>query len=285
MPVITGRAWIAIAVVLWGAGVGCAGRAPASAGPPAVAARDTHEGLQAVLWMQTSAEYQALCSAAYRQAAGSLAEALTDPQWSAVPGAGDDRGLPPAIILDLDETVLDNSPLQGQLVLDRTPYLPATWQAWVARAEAGLLPGAEEFFEVAGARGVEVYFVTNRTAAEEASTIANLQKLGITATADHVLCSGESGWTSDKTARRAEVARRHRVLLLVGDDLNDFVSTSGTTPAERMALARRFSTRWGRDWILLPNPVYGSWDRALYPGVPDDDEVLQRKREAVRGFR
>ena len=126
---------------------------------------------------------------------------------------------------------------------------------------------------------------TARAVTEQGATLKNLAALGIAASNDTVLCPGENGWTTDKTARRALVAKSYRVLLLVGDDMNDFVSTAKLTPTERLTLAKTHSDRWGKSWIMLPNPLYGSWERAVYAGLTADEEILLRKREQVKGFR
>lgn len=235
--------------------------------------------------MQTSAEFWALTSATYRHAQEVLEDAIADPAWTAAleQTAGYET-LPPAVILDLDETVFDNSPLEAQLVLDRTGSLQPRWSAWTAQGRAPLVPGAKAFIAFATSRRVQVFFVTNRTAAEQTAAIRNLLDQGLPASDDTVLCTGEHGWSSDKSARRAEIARTHRILMLVGDDINDFVSTAGQTPVQRVALAQTHASRWGRRWVLIPNPLYGSWDRALYPGFTKDDEILARKRAQLGGM-
>lgn len=282
---------IVLGVVLssWGcASTGSRSGVASPAGPPSIATslRDTHEQLNGVLWVQTSSEFWAQTSATYYTAQLALEQALTEKPWSAaLEQTAGYESLPPAVILDLDETVLDNSPAQAQVVLERTIYQPDMWSAWVDKAAATAIPGAQAFLSLAEKRGVKAFFITNRTAAEQGATLKNLAALGIPASDETVLCSGENGWTSDKTARRALVARSHRVLLLVGDDMNDFVSTAKLTPPERLALAKTHAGRWGKHWILLPNPLYGSWERALYPGLIKDEEILLRKREQVRGFR
>jgi len=265
------------------------GRAAANAGGASLSAsplRDTHEDLNSVLWVQTSGEFWALTSTTYNNAQVLLERAKSQKSWSAAleqkPGY---ENLPEAVIMDLDETVLDNSPAQGQSVLDRAPYLQDTWGAWVHRVAAGALPGAQSFIGDAEKHGVKVFFVTNRSKSEQEDTLKNLAALGITASDDTVLCLGENGWTSDKTARRAEIANAYRVLLLVGDDMNDFVSTATLTPPQRLALAKTHADRWGKSWILLPNPMYGSWERAIVPGLTKDEEILLRKRQQVKGFR
>jgi acid phosphatase len=259
-----------------------AGRAPS----PAIERRDTHEQLNDVLWVQTSAEYWALATATYHGAQVLLEQAISDQSWSAaLEQTSGYETLPPAVILDLDETVLDNSPAQAQLVLERTVYTEEMWNEWVEKMAAPAIPGAQPFIAFAATKGVKAFFVTNRAASEQAATIKNLAALGIEASDETVLCSGENGWTSDKTARRAEIAKAHRVLLLVGDDMNDFVATARLTPPERMALARTHADRWGKRWILLPNAMYGSWERALFPGLIRDAQILERKREQLKGFR
>ena len=264
------------------------GRAAANAGGASLSAsplRDTHEDLNSVLWVQTSGEFWALTSTTYNNAQVLLEQTKSQKSWSAAleqkPGY---ENLPEAVIMDLDETVLDNSPAQGQSVLDRAAYLQDTWGAWVHRVAAGALPGAQSFIGDAEKHGVKVFFVTNRSRSEQEDTLKNLAALGITASDDTVLCLGENGWTSDKTARRAEIANAYRVLLLVGDDMNDFVSTATLTPPQRLALAKTHADRWGKSWILLPNPMYGSWERAIVPGLTKDEEILLRKRRQVKGF-
>ena len=265
---------------------GAASPTTAPASRTAANPRDTHELLNGVLWVQTSSEFWAQTTATYYGAEIALEQAMNQKTWSAsLEQTAGFENLPPAVILDLDETVLDNAPAQAQTVLDRTIFEPDMWTAWVETMAATAIPGAQAFLSLAEKRGVKIFFITNRTAAEQSATLKNLASLGITASDDTVLCSGENGWTSDKTARRALVARSHRVLLLVGDDMNDFVSTAKLTPAERVALAKTHADRWGRSWILLPNPLYGSWERATFPGLTKDEEILARKRAVIKGFR
>ncbi len=261
------------------------GAGAASPGPVA-ANRDAHEGLNGVLWMQTAAEYWALASAAYRNAQITLEASLRDTSWTASLEQGSGyESRPGAVILDLDETILDNSPFQAQLVLERTVYQTANWEAWVSEMAAGLVPGSKDFVAFAEGKGIRTFYVTNRTAAEQDRTLKNLAALGIPASDATVLCVGENGWTSDKAVRRAEIAKTHRILLLIGDDMNDFVSTANLSPLQRTALAQTHASFWGRGWVLLPNPLYGSWERALYPGLTEDSEILARKRSLLKGFR
>jgi len=247
--------------------------------------RDTHEQLQGALWMQTAAEYQVLARTTYREAGESIGAALADKSWTAATEqTSDPSALPPAVILDLDETVLDNSRFQGEQVVRRTSYSPGLWTEWSGLKKAGAVPGAKEFLEGVRKQGVAVFFVTNRTLGEEPSTLENLQTLKIQATAGEILAKEENGWTSDKTARRQFLAQKYRILLLIGDDLGDFIP-SKLTPEKRVEEAAKHSDWWGTRWFLLPNPMYGSWDGALTDHKnPPDAETLQRKRALVKGF-
>jgi acid phosphatase len=252
--------------------------------------RQTHEGLRAVLWVQTSAEYQACAEQAYRAAKEKLDLALRNQDWTAAPEQL--RGyqhLPPAVILDVDRTVLDNAPFQGQLVKENRAFTRDHWDKWVSMAKAAPVPGALGFVKYAESREVEIFYVTNRTANLEQATRNNLGKLGFPSKTkpDTLLMKKEKGWGSDKSSRRSHVAKDYRILLLIGDDFNDFVSGvrgRGVTLKDRTRLVNQYKSYWGEKWIMLPNPVYGSWEAALYEfeyGLPRA-EKLKREYEKLK---
>jgi 5'-nucleotidase (lipoprotein e(P4) family) len=284
-----------LAVLVACAAAGCASHRPAAtATAPAGATRLrglTHETLHGALWMQTSAEYDVLARQTFAAAESALLRALEGTGSAALEQEDGGGGKPPAVVVDIDETMLDNAPFQLQLTLEGTDYCENTWTAWVTAEKARAIAGAVSFAKAAEARGVRVVYVTNRMHAVEEATIRNLRGEGFpVGGGDDVLTIGEAeapggtAWTSDKTTRRAFVARSHRILLLVGDDLRDFVSVPrGTPPAERVALARRHRERWGERWFLLPNAMYGSWEQSLHATGLDDEALLRRKR--LPGFR
>jgi acid phosphatase len=220
--------------------------------------------------------------AAYGRATVALDALLADrAATAALEQKGSFGSLPPAVILDVDETVLDNSRFEGeQIRRGASTFDTKHWDQWVQAARADALPGAVEFLKAARQKGVRTFFVTNRDAAGEGATVANLRQVGIEATAEEVLVKGENGWTSDKTARRAHVAASHRVLMLCGDDLGDFVSVQGLDVAARYAAVDSHTAWWGERWVVLPNPAYGSWERAVSGG----GDPLAGKRKAVRGI-
>ncbi|MBI4889953.1 MAG: acid phosphatase [Acidobacteria bacterium] len=249
--------------------------------------------LNATAWVQTSVEYRASALQAYRSAGQSLPKALKDRNWTAaLEQTGKFRKLPPAIIVDVDETVLDNTPGQARFLLEGNGrYDRNIWMSWTEEKRAKAVPGAVKFLSDAAARGVTVFYVTNRVPQEAAATEANLKAEGFPwkgaaagGLGDVLLLAGEKPeWTSDKSARRAAVAAHYRVIFLCGDDLNDFFSAC-LKPAERTAKAAEHETWWGERWIILPNPMYGSWEDALfdYDRKLSGAVVQEKKLKALR---
>lgn len=254
--------------------------------------RDTHENLQAVLWVQAAAEYRSLALTVFAGAEAALELALVDTGWTAATEqTGSYQDLPPAVILDIDETVLDNSLFQGQLVKDRSSFSDDLWKEWVLKEDATFVPGALEFIRSAEEQGVTVFFVTNRTADLEEATRSNLINLGLSLPVglDTLLTKGEApnNWASDKKARRAFIAQSFRILLLIGDDLGDFIEGSRDSPENRVRLADKYSHQWGSRWFMLPNPLYGSWESSLYGNdysLPVS-KVLRLKHDQVKSFK
>jgi len=235
------------------------------------ACASNHPNLNSVLWTQTAVEYRMSAEQAYRLAASQIPAALADASWSAVPEQSEQSGyqvLPPAVIMDVDETLLDNSPFQARMIAHGRDFDAQQWGEWVAEAQAQAVPGARAFIQYLKNNGVQPYYVTNRE--QEASTLANIRShLDPAATAEQVLVRNERPeWTSDKTSRRLQVASAHRVLLLVGDDYNDFIKLDYNSHQQRNQLAEQYRDHWGKRWIMLPNPQYGHWQRAL----PDADK-------------
>jgi 5'-nucleotidase (lipoprotein e(P4) family) len=228
----------------------------------------TYERLNAILWMQTSAEYYALTQNAYTQATSMLSKGLADKNWTAAQEQTSDyQNLPPAIILDIDETVLDNSPFQAQLIKDNAIFTQEAWDKWTQLAAAQPLPGAKAFLDYADSQGVTIFYVTNREASQEQDTRKNLkqQHLPLRDDIDVVLTKNENRWnSSDKGARRTFVSKNFRIIALIGDDFGDFVSGAKSTPETRVELAKNSQAAWGTKWFLIPNPVYGSWEAALF---------------------
>lgn len=243
-----------------------------------------HELLLGTLWMRTAGEYFASATQVYRTARLRLDEALRDPEWTAYPEQRQPYALPPAVIMDLDETVLDNTGFEVEMIESNTEFNAAMWTQWVNEKKATAVPGAVDFINYAQSRGVRVFFVTNRKAHEESATRANLRELGVSLSDadDEILTRGEQPeWRSDKESRRSLLAKQYRILLNIGDNLNDFLSGAHSTPEERMKLAVEHKDLWGKQWLLLPNPIYGTWEQSLY----DFDYSLSYAEKLRRKYR
>ncbi|MDP6346548.1 MAG: 5'-nucleotidase, lipoprotein e(P4) family [Alphaproteobacteria bacterium] len=242
--------------------------APALAKGPMAATQN--DNLNATLWLQTSVEFKAHALAAYRLGRLMLDQALADKSWTALPGeqGADYAGKPPAVILDVDETVLDNSLYQAWTVTAGTHYSSKTWGPFVNDVLSRPVPGSLDFIKYAASKGVKVFYVSNRKAPLEEGTRKNLAKFGypVASDEDTVLLRGEKPeWkTSKKSPRRSHVAAKYRVVLLFGDNFGDFVDGYKGSLAERQALFEKHDAMWGSKWIMLANPSYGSWESAAF---------------------
>ena len=213
-------------------------------------------------WMREVA-----CTQAYRLAKMQLAHALKDQSWTAaLEQAKGYESLPPAIILDVDETVLDNSAFQARLVDRDIDFDLEHWRQWVREKKADPMPGGKDFFDFAESKRVPLFFVTNREFQVEDATVQNLcEVLNMEVTKAQVLCKMEQpDWDSDKTSRRSFLAKSYRILLLIGDDFNDFAFLGKAKPRDRVKKGCQYKAWWGTRWIQLPNPIYGNWEKALY---------------------
>ena len=203
--------------------------------------------VNATLWTQSAAEYRASALQTYAAARSALDAGL------AVPST-----LPPAVILDLDETALDNTSYAARSIRRNATFkFDTNWSAWVAEASSRAVPGATDFLAYAASRGVAIFYITNRTADMDADTRRNLESLGFPVADGRLLLRTD---TTNKTARRDSVTARYNVLLYLGDDLNDFTDGSGKSPEERNAIAASNASAWGTRWFVVPNPMYGAWE-------------------------
>jgi 5'-nucleotidase (lipoprotein e(P4) family) len=223
---------------------------------PAEPAQKTYiEG--ATLWQQTSGERRALSYQAFNLARMMLDRDLRMHRR--------DRK-PRAIVVDCDETILDTSRFEGKEITAHMNYNQKDWTEWINRVEAEAVPGAVEFLRYASAHGVRVFYITNRNESQKAGTAANLKKLGFPNVNDQTLLIQTDLKDSSKEGRRRDVGARYRIVLLMGDDLNDFAAVfeNSTTIANRMAAADRFKEEFGKRFIMLPNAMYGNWESAMY---------------------
>lgn len=237
---------------------------------------DSHESLNAALWTQTSAEYIGNTIQAYRAATSSLDQALANPKWTAaIEQIGDYSNLPPAVLLDLDQTVLDTSSYNADIILRYGAHSSEKFNAWCRQSTAPAIAGAKEFLDYAVERGVSIIYYSARREVLRECTTSNLQALGLPLLGQERLLLNDGTSSAKKAQQRARLASHYRILLLVGDNLDDFVSGSKTDAAARRSLARQHAGKWGRQWIILPNPMYGHWEFSLY----DFDYTLPRDKK------
>ena len=188
-----------------------------------------------------------------------------------------------AIIVDVDETILDNSRYQGMLIKRGVNY-PEGWTEWCNRAEATAIAGAVDFLRYAHSRGVRVFYVTNRKLAEKDGTSRNLKQLGFPEVNDETLQVRTDTASDTKEPRRQEIASHYHVVLLMGDNLNDFsdVFEKSKTVASRLEATEKNRSQFGTRFIVLPNSMYGDWENAIYDYNFDlSSEQKQQKRRAL----
>lgn len=255
-------------------------KAASAAGDPA------NDNLNAVLWVQRAAEYRAVTQTVFRAAADQLDIALKEKNWDAL--VPDERGnaatgLPPAVVMDVDETVLDNSPYQARLVRDGTAYDEVTWAQWVAEKKAKAVPGVVDFAKAANSKGVTILYLSNRAQHLKDATIANLKAVGMPVKDDSVFLGlgtfvkdcEQNG--SEKNCRRKLAGQQYRVLMQFGDQLGDFMQIVANTPEGRDALFNQYQDWFGERWWMLPGPTYGSWEPAMFNNAWDQPVTARRK--------
>jgi 5'-nucleotidase (lipoprotein e(P4) family) len=193
-------------------------------------------------WVTQSREYKAVCLQTYAAA------------WEKVESGARAEVGPWAIVMDLDETVLDNSGYQRHLETKGEAYSQESWEVWVLKEEAALVPGAKEFIsKVRALPRARIIFISNRYARNTNPTRLNLEKLGVAGAKDIYMLRKEKADT--KTIRQKEVLEgtgrmvkhgAHRVVAWFGDAAHDMPDDP--------------KLKWGTHKFMLPNPVYGNWD-------------------------
>lgn len=228
----------------------------------------------ATLFHQQAGEYRALCYQAFNLGKLMLDVDLKDPSV-------DKHRI---VVLDIDETVLDNSPFQSRCISEGTTY-PVSWDEWCKKASAKPLPGVLDFLNYARSNGVSVFYITNRKSHLKDITIQNLVKMGLPqADAEHVITRSAE---DSKEGRRQELLKNYHISLLFGDNLNDFSDIfEKKNPAKRAAEVDQNRAEFGRRFIILPNAMYGDWELALYnfDQKQADSTKFRLRREALTGF-
>ena len=246
------------------------------------------QSMLAVLYAQSSAEYEANNLQTFAGAKLALEKALVNKNWTAAIEQKEDFSeKPPAVILDIDETVLNNIPFQARAIIKGESY-PNGWVEWMLEEASTSVAGVSEFLKYADSKGIKIFYVTNRIAIAEEATRNNLKKLGLPFDTDRdvLLMKNENGWTSDKVSRRELIAQDYRILLLIGDQLGDFISLDEATAGmdSRKEIAAKYEEMWGKKWFIITNPIYGRWEASIYNNeYPDTErELMQMRLKALK---
>jgi len=250
--------------------------------------RQQDADMDALLWSTASAEYDVIARQIFFQAKRQLESRLSKKdETAALEQQNSFVSLPPAIIVDIDDTLLSNGALHYRLMAEGTPFNNDIWVAWVNEARAKPIAGALEYAAYAHKKGVKVFYISNRDISLREGTWRNLKQLGFPLDDERqlLLLNGREDWGWDKTSRRAYVAADYRVLQVIGDGLGDFISgTSTMTLEEQRYASSSYLPYWGEKWFMLPNPVYGDWEKAILSGgsLPKTDP-MRAKYRFIRG--
>ncbi len=207
----------------------------------------------ALLYQQRAAEYKALCFQAYNLAKLRLDAALKHRHKK-----------PLAIVTDIDETVLDNSPYDAARAVSNLDFDLNLWKQWTAKGIADTVPGAPSFFKYAASKEVKVFYITNRDEDERDGTIKNLKLYNLpNADNAHLFLKDK---VSSKEARRQQVLKKYEIVLLCGDNLPDFDAIYDNKPAEesRNAATQKLKKQFGNKYIVIPNIAYGDFENAFF---------------------
>ncbi len=237
------------------------------------------------LYMQKAAEYRALAYQAFNLARRQLDADFDKRLIKKLPKA--EQKKPRAIMVDIDETMLDNSPAQAYQIKHRVAFNLPDWYRWGEMRRAKAIPGSVEFINYATSKGVKVYYVSNRDEVQRQATLENLKSAGFADVSNEDLMlrqlDADGKPISPKGPRREAIQQKYRIVLQIGDNLDDFSSVFEKKPiAERFAETDKNRNEFGSTWIVLPNAMYGTWENAIYEyGRLTDEQKAERRAAAL----
>lgn len=239
------------------------------------------EGVLALSWIQNSAEFKALSYQAFN---------IAKLRWDM-----DKQSGKKAIIVDVDETIIDNSPFNGGLIGKDYGYNDTRWKEWADDESATAIPGAVAFINHVVKTGGDVFYITNRKSMPEKNmdlkdvTMKNLKALGFPQIDEkHMMLRTGS---SKKQDRRDSVTKMgYKIVLLMGDNLADFDEVfDGDTMSSRDKATVANEAKFGDKFIVLPNPIYGAWEGAVYGGgkwyKKSSEERSELRKATLRKFK
>jgi 5'-nucleotidase (lipoprotein e(P4) family) len=201
-------------------------------------------------WHKNSAEYKALCLQAYNTAKIKLDLELSK-----------DHKKKLVIVADLDETIFNNTPYNEMLIEEEATFNQENWSNWVNKKTATAIPGSLDFFKYAESKGVEIIYLSNRRIENYEPTKENLVTLGFPFDdSTKMLLRTDS---SDKYERRKSISDQN-IIMFIGDNLGDFDSAFfDNSNEQRWEISKNLKEKFGHQFILIPNLIYGDWERGF----------------------
>jgi 5'-nucleotidase (lipoprotein e(P4) family) len=191
-----------------------------------------------------------------------------------------------AVVMDIDETLLNNSPFEGKMILSGISYTPAGWKEWLNKCSAEPLPGCLEFLNYAKSKKVEIFYISNRSVSEMDSTLKNFTKFHFPcADKEHMLFKADKD-PSKESRRRHLIDINYEIVLLCGDNLGDVSAAFDNRLLDaKMDSVDKYKAEFGKRFMIIPNPMYGDWDKHFYKDKKLDDAGRDSARKAnVIGF-
>ncbi len=223
--------------------------------------------MYATIWFQRSPEMKALYYQGYNLATMRLTEFVKHKSAK-----------PKAVVVDIDETMLDNSPFEAQEIIDNSGYTPESWKKWSDLAKAKALPGAVEFSHACDSLDVEVIYISNRKVSEVDLTVKNLDSLGFSFARKENMIFKED--VSSKKSRRDRISEKFEIVLLIGDNLNDLSEVFENRGLDwGTSVVEQNRKEFGNRFIVLPNPMYGDWERNIFSSK---DSLNDKQKRAAR---
>ncbi len=212
--------------------------------------------VMSTLWVQNAAEYRALCYQAFNGA--------TEKVKSIIGSKSDQKTRPSAVVFDIDETILNNAPYSATNILKEQNYDIKSWNKWVDQAVAQPIPGSVEFLKFVAQNGIEIFYISNRLQPSLESTYKNLIEVGFPVKKENILLK-ELNSSDSKAMRRKKVLEKYEIVMLVGDAMSDFNEIFELKSVDAsFELTDKAKNDFGKKYIVIPNPIYGPWESAIY---------------------
>ncbi|WP_439272653.1 5'-nucleotidase, lipoprotein e(P4) family [Pseudochrobactrum sp. HB0163] len=233
------------------------------------------QAVRGLNWVQQSGEYRALAYQAFNAARHAFDRANIS------------AGRKKAVIVDLDETMIDNSAYAAWRAEQGAPFTKPSWARWMAAEQAVAIDGAVAFARYVNTHNGRIFYVSNRDDTSFAATLRNLKKLGFPGVSRETVLLRTT--QSDKQARFDKIkSEGYDVVVYIGDNLSDFGNQYyGKNNSERRMQVAQDRNKFGSKFIILPNPDYGDWISGLAAGYYGQTAArqLEINRKSLRAWK